>query len=135
MNGQQASMDMWFCPGTPVSSTNKTDRHNITEILLKVALSTITLTLTLFYWSTRTFVFRNNIRLCSAMCFVLLIYSGTSLNRIMLNHFWKTRSKIISSSHFLQVKCLLYKSNTRICRAISRGYQASVPLIDFSVHK
>ena len=32
----------WFSPGTPVSSTNKTDRHDITEILLKVALSTIT---------------------------------------------------------------------------------------------
>jgi len=30
--------------GTPVSSTNKTDRHNITEILLKVALNTIILT-------------------------------------------------------------------------------------------
>jgi hypothetical protein len=30
-----------FSPGTPVSSTNKTDRHDITEILLKVALSTI----------------------------------------------------------------------------------------------
>jgi hypothetical protein len=30
--------------GTPVSSTNKTDRHDITEILLKVALNTITLT-------------------------------------------------------------------------------------------
>jgi len=28
----------WF---SPVSSTNKTDRHDITEILLKVALSTI----------------------------------------------------------------------------------------------
>ena len=28
-------------PGTPVSSTNKTDRHNTTEILLKVALNTI----------------------------------------------------------------------------------------------
>jgi hypothetical protein len=26
--------------GTPVSSTNKTDRHDITEILLKVALNT-----------------------------------------------------------------------------------------------
>jgi hypothetical protein len=26
---------MWFSPGTPVSSTNKTDCHNITEILLK----------------------------------------------------------------------------------------------------
>ena len=32
----------WFSLGTPVSSTNETDRHNITEILLKVALNTIT---------------------------------------------------------------------------------------------
>ena len=31
----------WFPPGPPVSSTNKTDRHDITEILLKVALNTI----------------------------------------------------------------------------------------------
>jgi len=31
----------WFAPGTPVSSTNKTDQHDIIEILLKVALSTI----------------------------------------------------------------------------------------------
>ena len=33
----------WFSPGTPISSTtNKTDRKDITEILLKVALNTIT---------------------------------------------------------------------------------------------
>jgi len=31
----------WFPPGTPVSSTNKTDRYDIAEILLKVALNTI----------------------------------------------------------------------------------------------
>jgi hypothetical protein len=31
----------WFSQGSPVSSTTKTDRHNITEILLKVALNTI----------------------------------------------------------------------------------------------
>ena len=31
--------------GTPVSSTNKTIRHNIAKILLKVALNTVTLTL------------------------------------------------------------------------------------------
>ena len=31
----------WFSPGPPVSSTNITDRHEITEILLKVALNTI----------------------------------------------------------------------------------------------
>ena len=28
----------WFSPGTPASSTTKTDRHDIAEILLKVAL-------------------------------------------------------------------------------------------------
>ena len=31
----------WFSPGPPVSSTNKTDLHDINEILLKVALNTI----------------------------------------------------------------------------------------------
>jgi hypothetical protein len=31
----------WFTPGTPVSSTNKTDSDYITEILLKVGLNTI----------------------------------------------------------------------------------------------
>jgi hypothetical protein len=35
----------WFSLGTPVSCTNKTDRHDVAEILVKVALSTITLTL------------------------------------------------------------------------------------------
>jgi len=35
----------WFSPGTPLSSTNKTDRHDITEILLKVELDTTSLTL------------------------------------------------------------------------------------------
>jgi hypothetical protein len=34
----------WFSPGTSVSSTNKTESHDIAEILLKVALNTITLT-------------------------------------------------------------------------------------------
>ena len=31
----------WFSPGTPVTSTNKTYLHDITEILLKVEISTI----------------------------------------------------------------------------------------------
>jgi len=34
-----------FPPGTAVSSTNKTDRYDIAEILLKVALNTINLIL------------------------------------------------------------------------------------------
>jgi hypothetical protein len=32
----------WFTSGTPVPSTNETDRQDITEILLKVVLNTIT---------------------------------------------------------------------------------------------
>ena len=38
---QRLSTGRWFSPVTPVSSTNKTDPHDITEILLKVALNTI----------------------------------------------------------------------------------------------
>jgi hypothetical protein len=37
-----------FSPDTLVSATNKTDLHDITEILLKVAFNTITLILTVF---------------------------------------------------------------------------------------
>ena len=33
----------WFSPATQISSTNKTDCHDITEMLLKVALNTIIL--------------------------------------------------------------------------------------------
>ena len=38
---QWLATGQWFFPGTPVSSTNKTDRHDMTEILLKVVLNTI----------------------------------------------------------------------------------------------
>ena len=39
--------DRWFSLVPPVSSNNNTDRHDIIEILLKVAFITINLTLTL----------------------------------------------------------------------------------------
>ena len=42
---QRLAAGRWFYMGTSVSSTKKTDRHDITEILLKVALNTITITL------------------------------------------------------------------------------------------
>jgi hypothetical protein len=38
---QRLATGQWFSPGAPISSINKTDRHDITQILLKVALSTI----------------------------------------------------------------------------------------------
>jgi hypothetical protein len=43
---QWPAIGWWFSLCTLVSSNNKTDRYDITEILLKVALKTITLTLT-----------------------------------------------------------------------------------------
>ena len=39
-----------FSLGTPVSSTNKTDHHCITEILLKVAINTINQTKSSFFY-------------------------------------------------------------------------------------
>jgi hypothetical protein len=41
--------DFSYSISTLVSSTNKTDSHDITEILLKVALNTISLTLYVFF--------------------------------------------------------------------------------------
>jgi len=46
---QWLAAGQWFSPGTAVSSTNKTDRHDIAEILLNVALNTITPNLCLIY--------------------------------------------------------------------------------------
>jgi len=38
---QWLTTGQWFSSGPPSSSANKTDRHDITELLLKVALNTI----------------------------------------------------------------------------------------------
>jgi hypothetical protein len=55
----------WFSPGTLFSSTNKIDRHNITEILLKVVLNTINLNLKLksirIIWLTNTNISRSDV--------------------------------------------------------------------------
>ena len=39
---QRLAASWWFSRGAPVSSTNKTERHDMIEILLKVALNTTT---------------------------------------------------------------------------------------------
>jgi hypothetical protein len=58
--GQWLSKGRWFSPGTPVYSTNKTDRYDITGILFKVALNTINPThRTLFLYSGLHVTFTN----------------------------------------------------------------------------
>jgi hypothetical protein len=39
--GKRLATGRYFSPGTPVSSTDTTNRHDIPEILLKVALNTM----------------------------------------------------------------------------------------------
>jgi hypothetical protein len=39
--GELLAHGQWFSPGTPASSITKIGRHDIAEILLKVALTTI----------------------------------------------------------------------------------------------
>ena len=75
--------DQWFSTGTPVSSTNKCDHHDITEILLKVVLNTITLThsCSLFLWE---IVLSRLLFFCFFLTFtivmlLLLFFSGSSL--------------------------------------------------------
>jgi hypothetical protein len=43
MVNQLLAHGRWFSPGTPASSTTKSGRHDITKILLKVALNQIKL--------------------------------------------------------------------------------------------
>ena len=65
----------WFSSGTPVSSTNETDRHDITELLLKVVLYTMTLTLLDFV---NYHMLINKIVLCFFFCFFFYKY-GTGI--------------------------------------------------------
>jgi len=56
---------LWFSPGTPASSTTKTGRHDIADILLKVALSTKNKNLVLIV---STAVKQFAVSLCNAVC-------------------------------------------------------------------
>ena len=60
----------WFSLGTPVSSTIKTDRHDINEILFKVALNTINQTKPPTHMFCRGFMFY----LCYLYLFTIYTY-------------------------------------------------------------
>ena len=89
----------WFSPGPSVSSTNKTDRHDITDIFLKVALNTIKQT---------------NINDSDWNNCVLLVLCefGCDICNIKL-------SKLLISFHFIFIKTfqkLCFSLNLLICR-------------------
>ena len=54
----------WFSPDTPGSSINKTDRHNITEMLLKMALNTISLNLNKYIYGSKLTMYSSLVKNC-----------------------------------------------------------------------
>ena len=92
-----------FSPDTLVSSINKSDRHDITEILLKVALNTITLIIDM---STQPFTQKLYLNLFGLYSFV---------TRLSLHI-----DKLIQNLYFILIKDLrndIYKkiSDNRVC--------------------
>jgi hypothetical protein len=59
---QWLAASLWFSPGTPFPPSIKTDRHDITEILLKISLNTI------------------NQPYPTDSCFLARLYNKTSVN-------------------------------------------------------
>jgi hypothetical protein len=56
---QLLALGQWFSPGTPASSTTKTGRHDIAEILLKVALNTKNKIKSLYGWTTLKLTYKS----------------------------------------------------------------------------
>ena len=56
---QWLAISRWFSSGPPVFSTNKTDRHVTTEILLKLVLNTININLTHISIKDQVYIYLN----------------------------------------------------------------------------
>jgi hypothetical protein len=86
----------WFSPGTPVSSTNITDCHDITEILLKVALNTITP-------NPRQWIARNEYKCKCNVAWGLSVCNALYIGNIWLMGFVTTFYNIILFSFCLKL--------------------------------
>ena len=98
--------EIGFFQGTPVSSTNKTDRHDIAEILLKVTLSTINQNQTLDKWRHQFsiytyFLFQNIITVCCVVPKAVTIsFFQTNMNLILI---WIWTKRLTQSSTITSV--------------------------------
>jgi len=89
--------DLSFSPGTLVYSTNKTDCHDITEILLKVVLNTTTLThILLSNKSYSAFCCQKNGLVIAKSCISSRFFVIVALNNNVCLFFGKTL-KIVSN--------------------------------------
>ena len=121
-----------FSRGTSVSSTNKTDRHDITEILLKVALNTINLTpllCTMFkqtYRSTNTlmyFVLCKGSEVSSVLCWKKLTWVS------IISHEYQSSHMSINNLMYF-VLCRINHRDSKCCN--NRLY--NLPTIDVRLY-
>jgi hypothetical protein len=89
----------WFSLYTPVSSTNKSDHHDITEILLKVALNTIN------HNNLSSFYELFNLKIVSAIWILYHTYLISHYNFITHKYKWA----VLIPWYNMQV-CMLYHS-------------------------
>jgi hypothetical protein len=102
----------WFSPGTPASSITKAGRHDIAEILLKVALNTInqiksifriTQELHMYNWSWQTMVILYHLQR-----FVILIASSFKMT-ILCKYLF-----VVTASGILEILIVTRLLDTRI---------------------
>jgi hypothetical protein len=91
----------WFSPGTPVSSTNKSDRYDITEILLKVALNTINQSTYIWKFKTSTYTIHILYLYANDCTFLKLSVVEREIHNIVLVKFHVWWRKTSNSPHFI----------------------------------
>ena len=104
---QWHTVDRWFSIGTPVSFTIKSDRHDITEILLKVVLNTINLIPNLFC------LFQ--------LCYIWPVHTVPHFIQIMLSFIYHTLPSllVITSASFLARWSAFLDNNFRFQKHLS----------------
>ena len=101
----------WFSPGTLISSTNKTDHHNVTEILLKVALNTITLTTKHLLMKT-TFFFN-----CSSSLLLATVQNETIYCYTLMNIFLsETGVTILATNYYRGITFFFFHQKSEFIR-------------------
>jgi hypothetical protein len=90
------TVDLWFSSGTPISHINKTVRHDITEISLKVTLNTITLTLYPIYHNT-------NVMTLAIIFNLWCSVNISDIYKILFNYL------IVNSSSLTNIHIMLYR--------------------------
>ena len=135
---QWRSTCLLFSPGPPVSSINKTDRHDITEILLKVALKTIKQTNKQYLFSNPFYVFLELIKHFSRIKYFVercnfWNYKGMYSTNIQLVSGWLLLSSILIFNEMI-IRFALFYTNTLSWIFIVLAHWNNSSWIDMLLH-